>query len=38
MRRAAYGRNDDWLGFVVFARGPLPPNVKALFYTETALP
>lgn len=34
MRRVGFGAGD--LGFVVFARGPLPPNVKALFHTEPA--
>jgi len=25
---------EDWNGFVIFARGPLPPNVKCLFKLE----
>ena len=29
-----YGFTSDDLGFVVFARGKLPENVKALFYTD----
>lgn len=36
MRRV--GLTDKDLGFVVFARGPLPANVRALFYTEAATP
>lgn len=34
LQYVANNKFEKWHGFVVFARGPLPPNVKCLFKLE----